>query len=56
MRIIRLLCILVACMASIAVGAWGMHEIRLDRCLDHGGRWNAETAACEGLPPRTQEN
>lgn len=56
MRIFRLLCILVAFMASIAVGAWGVHERRLDQCLDNGGRWNAETAACEDLPPQTQEN
>lgn len=47
MRIIRLLCILVACMASIAVVKWGMHEMRLDRCLDNGGRWNAGSATCE---------
>jgi hypothetical protein len=32
----------------IAAGLWGKRELSIDSCLDRGGRWNYEVAACEG--------
>ena len=32
----------------IAAGMWAKRELSIDSCLDRGGRWNYEVAACEG--------
>lgn len=32
----------------IAAGIWIKREASIDSCLDRGGRWNYEVAACEG--------
>lgn len=32
----------------IAIGIWFKRELSIDSCLDRGGRWNYEVAACEG--------
>ena len=32
----------------IAAGMWATRELSIDSCLDRGGRWNYEIAACEG--------
>ncbi len=37
----------VAALLFVAVG-WVRRELAIDRCLDHGGRWNAAQSACEG--------
>jgi hypothetical protein len=42
-----LLCI---CVLAVLLGPrrWMLGEMRIDRCLDCGGRWNAIQKACEG--------
>ena len=37
----------VAALLFVAV-SWVRRELAIDRCLDHGGRWNAARSACEG--------
>ncbi len=37
----------VAALLFVAV-SWVRRELAIDRCLDHGGRWNAARVACEG--------
>lgn len=38
-----------AMLAGVALFAlWLRHEIAIDRCLDLGGRWDAQRDACEG--------
>lgn len=32
----------------IAAGVRVKREVSIDSCLDRGGRWNHEVAACEG--------
>lgn len=32
--------------ALAATGIWLAHELAIDRCLDHGGAWDYERAAC----------
>lgn len=27
---------------------WLRHELRVDSCLDRGGRWNSAASVCEG--------
>lgn len=41
---------LVAVLAAVLItaGIWVKRELSIDSCLDRGGRWNDETAACEG--------
>ena len=44
----RLLVVLVvAALLALAIG-WVRKELAIDRCLDHGGRWNAARSVCEG--------
>jgi hypothetical protein len=31
-----------------ALGLWMRDAVRVDRCLDHGGRWDYVDRACEG--------
>jgi hypothetical protein len=34
--------------AALAVlGIWGRKQLRIDSCLDQGGRWNYDQATCE---------
>jgi hypothetical protein len=33
---------------AAAFAFWLRHELRVDDCLDLGGRWNSETSVCEG--------
>ena len=46
MRRLLVLALIVALLALAA--GWVRKELAIDRCLDHGGRWNAVRAACEG--------
>lgn len=39
--------ILVAVCAIISIGWWGSGQLKIDSCLDSGGRWNYETTTCE---------
>ena len=32
----------------VAVGLWLRDEVRIDSCLDRGGRWDKERQMCEG--------
>ena len=32
----------------ITAGLWAERQLSIDSCLDSGGRWNYEVAACEG--------
>jgi len=32
----------------IAAGVWLRNEVRIDSCLDRGGRWDIERQMCEG--------
>ena len=34
--------------ALIALGLYLKRQLEIDDCLDSGGRWNYETATCEG--------
>lgn len=38
----------IALTALVTLGLWLWNEINIDRCLDHGGRWNHEHHTCEG--------
>ena len=33
---------------AVALGIWFLHELRVDSCLDRGGRWNNDLLTCEG--------
>jgi hypothetical protein len=40
--------IVILIIAAFAVlGVWGREQLKIDRCLDQGGRWNYERSACE---------
>ena len=56
MKVLRLLCIMLVVAVAMALAAWVSDELKIDRCLDNGGRWNTEVAACEGLTLPTQNN
>jgi hypothetical protein len=32
----------------VAVGLWLRNEVRIDSCLDRGGRWNQDRQMCDG--------
>ena len=32
----------------VAVGLWLRNEVRIDSCLDRGGRWDQERQMCDG--------
>jgi hypothetical protein len=32
----------------VSVGLWLRNEVRIDSCLDRGGRWDQEQQMCEG--------
>jgi predicted secreted protein len=37
--------------AAVAVaGLWYTAQVKIDRCIDQGGRWIAETLRCERSP------
>lgn len=40
--------ILLLAVALVAAGVWFGREVAIDSCLDRGGRWDYERAACEG--------
>jgi hypothetical protein len=33
--------------AMIVLAWWGKGQLKIDSCLDSGGRWNYEKAVCE---------
>jgi hypothetical protein len=39
--------IVVALLAVVILCLWARQELRIDSCLDRGGRWNSVTSACE---------
>jgi hypothetical protein len=38
---------LAATVVLIAIAIYVRKELRIDSCLDNGGRWNYQTSACE---------
>lgn len=40
--------LVIALIVATMLAVWLRHELRVDSCLDRGGRWNAEASACEG--------
>jgi hypothetical protein len=40
--------ILLLAIVLVATGFLFRREVAIDRCPDRGGRWNYESAACEG--------
>jgi hypothetical protein len=45
----RALFFVLALAAAFALGFWFKGFLLVDRCLDHGGRWNQQDATCEGI-------
>lgn len=41
------LAVLAAVAACAVLGAWVRLQVRIDSCLDRGGRWDHVHAACE---------
>lgn len=44
----KILAIIIGVLVSFCLGIWFVREMRIDSCLDRGGRWNSEIAICEG--------
>jgi hypothetical protein len=44
----RIIVLILGLLVSAGLGTWVAHEMRVDSCLDRGGRWNTEGAKCEG--------
>jgi hypothetical protein len=45
----RTLVAIVAILVVVGVVLWIRDLLAVDRCLDHGGRWNYDEDACEGI-------
>lgn len=45
-----LLAVVIACLAIFAW--WMFGQLKIDSCLDRGGRWDYEDKACEGATDR----
>ena len=43
----RTVWILVAVAVVVAISWWGSGQLKIDSCLDSGGRWNYELGICE---------
>ena len=56
MKVLRLLCIMLVVAVAMALAAWVSDELKIDRCLDNGGRWNEEAATCTRLPLPMMDN
>jgi hypothetical protein len=41
--------LLVLAVILITAGLWTGRQLSIDSCLDRGGRWNYEVAACDGI-------
>ena len=39
------ICILIA---VVLIGYWLKGQLKIDSCLDLGGKWNYENSSCEG--------
>jgi hypothetical protein len=39
--------VLTAVVALITLAWWGYQQLKIDSCLDSGGRWNYEILVCE---------
>jgi hypothetical protein len=39
--------LMVAIVLVVALFLWLRHELKIDRCLDQGGRWNKAQSVCE---------
>jgi hypothetical protein len=49
----RLWLVVVLVVAVVAVvGVWFAREMKIDSCLDRGGRWNYSLGQCEGAKER----
>lgn len=44
----KTLTIIIGLLTIFCLGIWLAREMRIDSCLDRGGRWNNEIAICEG--------
>ena len=40
--------LVIAIAVFVALVMWLRQELRIDSCLDRGGRWNSELLICEG--------
>jgi hypothetical protein len=43
--------VLLLLLAASAIISWVWREVKIDACLDNGGRWNSEKLRCEGAAP-----
>jgi hypothetical protein len=43
----RIVLIVAAVFMTFWVCSWILHQIKIDSCLDGGGRWNHEKSVCE---------
>ena len=50
-----LLKLLIAVTVIVAVFSWLRHELKVDDCLDRGGRWNKGQMECEFGSPSPPE-
>lgn len=41
----------IACVVVVLI-VWGRTQLKIDSCLDNGGRWNYEQGVCEGIPTK----
>jgi hypothetical protein len=39
--------LMIAILLAVPLFLWLRHELKIDRCLDQGGRWNAPQGLCE---------
>ncbi|MET0859029.1 MAG: hypothetical protein ABWY27_19940 [Telluria sp.] len=44
----KILAFVLGVLVISGIGIWVVREMRVDSCLDRGGRWNAGNSACEG--------
>lgn len=49
MRTKKIMVGLVIILGVIASVIWFARELKIDRCLDQGGRWNYTEEICEGI-------
>jgi hypothetical protein len=47
-RMFSAACLVLLAVVLIAASVWAKRALSIDSCLDRGGRWNDEVAACEG--------
>lgn len=48
-RVVAYFVLFAAVIAVIAFSFWMTQQLRIDSCLDRGGRWNYKNGNCEGI-------